>query len=141
MADREKTQTVHIPGTTGRQPGGTNMDGLSTQVLSDSSNTKVGLLTVMDGAGQGETRPVYSGTNQIGRSTDNRIPLDFGDTTISRIQHAVIAYEASSRAFRIFDGGKANPVHVNGEKLANDRALANGDTIKVGMTTLKFTVA
>lgn len=139
MADRDKTQTVHIPSLTGGG-GGANMDGVSTQVLTDGSNAKVGLLTVIEGAGKGETRVVYSGTNQVGRSTDNRIALDFGDTTISRIQHAVIVYDAARQAFRIFDGGKQNPIHVNGEQLSGDRALASGDTIRIGMTTLRLTV-
>ncbi len=140
MADREKTQTVHIPTTSVRQPDGSNMDSLSTQVLSDSTNTKVAMLTVIDGAGKGETRAVFSGTNQVGRSTDNRVALDFGDTTISRIQHAVIAFDATTRTFQIFDGGKANPVHVNGDRLSGDRKIVDGDTIKVGMTTLRFKV-
>lgn len=140
MADRDKTQTVHIPANPGASVprGGTNLDGVSTQVLMDSSNLKVGLLTVIEGAGKGETRSIFTGTNQLGRSTDNRIALDFGDTTISRIQHAVIAYDGAKKAFRIFDGGKQNPVLINGERLASERALNDGDTIKIGMTTLRF---
>jgi pSer/pThr/pTyr-binding forkhead associated (FHA) protein len=141
MTDRDKTQTVHIPSPSSQKSsGGANMDGVSTQVLTDKSNLQVGVLTVVEGAGLGATRPVYSGTNQIGRSTDNRIALDFGDTTISRIQHAVIVFDAGKRAFQIYDGGKQNPIHVNGERLNGDRAIANGDTIKIGMTTLRFNI-
>ncbi len=140
MADRDKTQTVHIPVSTPLRPDGANLDGVSTQVLSDNSNLKVGLLTVIEGAGQGETRPVFSGTNQLGRSSDNRIALDFGDTTISRLQHAVIVYDGQRRELRIFDGGKQNPIHVNGERLAGERVLGNGDTVKIGMTTMRLTV-
>ena len=91
MADRDKTQTIHIPSTSGPSSGGADLDGVSTQVLSDTSNITVGSLTVIEGAGKGETRPVFSGTNQLGRSSDNRIALDFGDTTISRLQHAIIS--------------------------------------------------
>lgn len=139
MADNEKTQTVHIPGA--KSGGGANLDGLSTQVLLDKSNTPVGLLTVIEGEGKGQSRPVFSGANQVGRSADNRIPLDFGDKTISRTQHAVIEYDASRRMFRIYDGGKANPIHVNGERLQSERPLQNGDQIKIGLTTLRFTVS
>ena len=139
MADRDKTQTVHIPASS-TIPRDSNLDNVSTQVLSDTSNLKVGLLTVVDGAGKGQTRAVFTGTNQLGRSPDNRIPLDFGDATISRLQHAVIAYDSANRAFRIFDGGKQNPIHVNDERLTGDRAIGNGDTIKIGLTTLRLTV-
>ena len=88
--------------------------------------------------GKGEERPVFTGTNQLGRSADNRIALDFGDNTISRQQHAVISFDSGSREFRIYDGGKQNPVHVNGERLSGDRPLSDGDTIKIGLTTLHF---
>ncbi len=137
MNDRERTRTISIPGA--QEPRReANMDGLATQVITDKSNLKVASLKVVDGPGKGQERPVFSGTNQVGRSADNRIPLDFGDNTISRQQHAVIAYDASNGEFRIFDGGKQNPVQVNGERLSGDRQLSDGDTIKIGLTTLRF---
>ena len=137
MNDRERTRTITIPGA--EPPGqGANMDSLPTQVITDTSNIKVAVLKVVDGPGKGQERPVFSGTNQVGRSADNRIPLDFGDNTISRQQHAVISFDGSTEEFRIFDGGKQNPVHVNGERLSGDRALNDGDTIKIGLTTLRF---
>jgi pSer/pThr/pTyr-binding forkhead associated (FHA) protein len=137
MTDRERTRTLNIPGAEEPRQGA-NMDNLPTQVITDSSNIKVGILKVVDGPGKGQERPVFSGTNQVGRSADNRIPLDFGDNTISRQQHAVISYDSGSGEFRIFDGGKQNPVHVNGERLSGDRPLFDGDTIKIGLTTLRF---
>lgn len=140
MADRDKTQTVHIPSIPSGGKGGANMDGISTQVLSDASNIRVGLLTVIEGNGKGESRPIFTGTNQVGRSTENRISLDFGDTTISRLQHAVIVYDSAQKAFRIYDGGKQNPIHVNGERLGGDRGIVHGDVIRIGLTTLKLTV-
>ena len=140
MTDREKTTTVHLPS---KQAGGNapaNMDSVSTQVLIDKSNIQVGVLTVIEGNGRGEKRAVYTGTNQVGRSSDNRIALDFGDTTISRVQHAVIVFDAGKRKFQIFDGGKQNPILVNGERLVGDQFMADGDTIRIGMTTLRFNV-
>ncbi len=137
MSDRERTRTLNIPGVDEKRQGA-NMDNLPTQVLVDSSNVKVALLKVVDGPGKGEERPVFTGTNQLGRSADNRIALDFGDNTISRQQHAVISFDSGSREFRIYDGGKQNPVHVNGERLSGDRPLSDGDTIKIGLTTLRF---
>lgn len=139
MADRERTRTINIPGLDD-SPRGANMDALSTQVITDKSNIKVAGLKVVDGPGKGQERPVFSGTNQVGRSAENRIPLDFGDNTISRQQHAVISFDSGSQEFRIFDGGKQNPVFVNGERLSGDRALNDGDTVKIGLTTLRFAV-
>ena len=139
MNDRDRTRTIHIPGVDEPRQGA-NMDGLPTQVITDRSNAKVATLRIVDGPGKGQERPVFSGTNQVGRSADNRIPLDFGDNTISRQQHAVISFDSGSEEFRIFDGGKQNPVHVNGERLSGDRPLNDGDTIKIGLTTLRFAV-
>ena len=68
-------------------------------------------------------------------------PCSVTDATISRLQHAVIVYDSGTRAVRIFDGGKQNPIHVNGERLSGDRPVNHGDTIKIGLTTLRFTVA
>jgi len=137
MSDRERTRTLNIPGAEEPRKSA-NMDNLPTQVIMDATNLKVATLRVVDGPGKGQERPVFSGTNQVGRSADNRIPLDFGDNTISRQQHAVISYDTGLNEFRIFDGGKQNPVHVNGERLSGDRSLNDGDTIKVGLTTLRF---
>lgn len=137
MADRERTRTISIPGADEPRRGA-DMDNLPTQVITDTSNIKVASLKVVDGPGKGQERSVFSGTNQVGRSADNRIPLDFGDNTISRQQHAVISYDAGSEEFRIYDGGKQNPVHVNGERLSGDRPLHDGDTIKIGLTMLRF---
>ncbi|MBS0242190.1 MAG: FHA domain-containing protein [Proteobacteria bacterium] len=135
--EHDRGRTVVLPGDAEPRQGA-NLDNLSTQVITDKSSLKVAVLKVVAGPGKGEERPVFSGTNQVGRSADNRIPLDFGDNTISRQQHAVISYDASSGEFRIFDGGKQNPVHVNGERLSGDRPLSDGDTIKIGLTTLRF---
>lgn len=140
MANSDKTQTLHIPGSGGGS-GSANLDNISTQVVSDDSNRPVGLLTVIEGVGKGQARPVYSGTNQVGRSADNRIALDFGDKTISRSQHAIVAYDATTRVFSLHDGGKQNPILVNGDRLEGDRQIRNGDTIKIGMTTLRFTTS
>ena len=137
MNDRERTRTLNIPGLD-EQRQGANMDNLPTQVILDATNIKVAILKVVDGPGKGEERPIFSGTNQVGRSAENRIPLDFGDNTISRQQHAVISYDAGPNEFRIYDGGKQNPVQVNGERLSGDRPLFDGDTIKIGLTTMRF---
>ena len=122
MNDRERTRTIQVPGAD--EPARRRQYGQSARHRSSPTprTSRSAILKVVDGPGKGQERPVFSGTNQVGRSADNRIPLDFGDNTISRQQHAVIAYDACDGEFRIFDGGKQNPVHVNGERLSGDRA-------------------
>lgn len=138
--DRDRTQTVNLPGGLS-DPRAANLDDISTQVLTDKSNRVVGHLVVTEGQGAGQVRAIYSGTNQMGRSAENRVPLDFGDNTISRTQHAIIACDAPRKIFTILDGGKRNPITVNGQKLEGERRIYHGDLIKIGMTTLRFTIA
>jgi hypothetical protein len=142
MTERDKTHTVHVSGPAeADKRDAANMDELSTQVLMDTSGQSVGLLTVTDGPGTGQTRSIFSGTNQVGRSTDNRVALNFGDTSISRLQHAVIAYDQTTRVFRIFDGGKQNPISINGKTLVGDQRLGDGDIVTIGLTTMRFNLA
>ncbi|PWG74878.1 FHA domain-containing protein, partial [Enterococcus hirae] len=43
----------------------------------------VGWRVIVGGPGIGSYRPVFEGNNTIGRGAANRIPIDFGDDTIS----------------------------------------------------------
>lgn len=142
MKDHDKSQTVHIPSqsTGADQRRGANLDDIDTQLIMDKSGSEVGRLTIVEGPGTGNVRSVFSGTNQVGRYPENKIALDFGDNAISRHQHAVITYSRGDRIFRILDGGKPNPVLVNGAKVVSDQELKNGDLLRIGMTTLRFNV-
>ena len=53
----------------------------------------VGFLIVVGGPGIGSYRPIYEGNNTVGRSRENRIPLDFGDDAISN--EALWAYRTN----------------------------------------------
>ena len=68
----------------------------------------------------------------------NRVALDFGDDTISRIDHAIIVCDDRSLNFRIYDGGKLNPIHVNSVLVTGERELAIGDVIELGSTLLRL---
>ena len=81
-------------------------------------------------------RPVFAGTNSVGRETTNRIVLDFGDDTISRKQHAVIVVDPKTGTMDIRDGGKINPIVVNGKVITSQAPIKVGDTIELGTTTL-----
>jgi hypothetical protein len=59
----------------------------------------VGWLVVVGGPGLGAYRPIYEGNNAVGRGSDQRIPIDFGDNTISSTEQAYIRYDSMDRSF------------------------------------------
>jgi pSer/pThr/pTyr-binding forkhead associated (FHA) protein len=111
-------------------------DDLPTYFITAKSQEPVAKLVVVGGPGAGNARPVFAGTNSIGREASNRIPLDFGDDTISRKQHAVIVVDPATGDMDIRDGGKVNPIIVNGTVVTAKAELKIGDTVELGTTTL-----
>lgn len=138
MSDKDKSQTIHIPtkGMPGAPRRGANLDDVPTQVQLATAGAPVGKLTIVEGPGVGEVRQIYKGTNSVGRYADNIVALDFGDNAISRHQHAVI--ECNDGTVRILDGGKANPIEVNGVRVSAEQALRAGDVVGIGVTKLRF---
>ncbi|MBT9292021.1 FHA domain-containing protein [Prosthecodimorpha staleyi] len=115
-----------------------DLDAVETQLVMRRSNNPMARLVVIDGHGLGNAKPIYPGTNSIGRDRKNRVALDFGDDTISRIDHAIIVCDDRSLNFRIYDGGKLNPVHVNSVLVTGERELSIGDVIELGSTLLRL---
>lgn len=115
-----------------------DLDAVETQLVNKRSNNPIARLVVIDGHGLGNAKPIYPGTNSIGRDRKNRVALDFGDPTISRIDHAIIVCDDRNGTFRIYDGGKLNPVHVNSVMVTGERDLAIGDVIELGSTLLRL---
>ncbi|WP_037306628.1 FHA domain-containing protein [Ruegeria halocynthiae] len=98
----------------------------------------VGWLVVTSGPGRGACVTLTEGLMQIGRNDDQAIQLDFGDTGISRSNHAVIAYDPEDRKCYLGHGGKANLVRLNGKPVLSTIALASGDLIRISETSLRF---
>ncbi len=98
----------------------------------------VGWLVVVDGPGRGHSFTLTAGLSTIGRSACQTMPLDFGDASISRENHASIAYDAEDHRVLIGHGGKSNIVRLNDDPLVSTEALSDGDLIRVGKTTLLF---
>lgn len=138
MNDKEKSQTIHIPtkGTSGAPRAGANLDDVATQVQLANAGPPIGRLTIIEGPGLGTVRTIYKGTNSVGRYTDNIVALDFGDNAISRHQHAVI--DCNDREVRILDGGKPNPIEVNGSRVTKEQSLRSGDLVQIGITKLRY---
>ncbi len=99
----------------------------------------VGWLVVTAGPGRGAAVTLTEGLMQIGRNDDQAIQLDFGDTGISRSNHAVIAYDPEDRKCYLGHGGKANLVRLNGKPVLSTIALSSGDLIRISETSIRFT--
>ena len=99
----------------------------------------VGWVVVTDGPGRGESFTLVAGMSQIGRGEDQAIQLDFGDSAISRTNHAAIVYDAENHSFLLGHGGKSNVVRLNDTPVISNEAIKDGDVIRIGETTLRFT--
>ncbi len=99
----------------------------------------VGWLVVLDGPGKGNHRGIYNGSNTIGRSSSQRISINFGDDTISSEQQAFLVYDAKKRQFQLVPNlGRPNLVHLNDSALLSNAELKSHDKITMGRTTLLF---
>lgn len=98
----------------------------------------VGWLVITDGPGRGAAFPLFNGVSQIGRGEGQTIRLDFGDNTISRENHAAVAYDPEQNSFFIGHGGKANLVRCNNMPVLSTQTLSPGDKLRIGETSLMF---
>lgn len=108
--------------------------------VAPSSRAKfpVGWVLVTEGEGRGECFSLEAGMSQIGRAEDQAIQLDFGDNSISRVNHAAIVYDTETHSFILGHGGKKNIVRLNGKPVISNETLTTADEIKIGETTLRF---
>ncbi len=97
-----------------------------------------GWVVIIKGPGRGTAIAIGAGVSQIGRGDDQAIQLDFGDNSISRNNHAAIAFDDEERKFYLGHGGKANIVRLNGKPVLSTEPLSDGDLIRIGETTMTF---
>ncbi len=90
------------------------------------------VLVVKEGAARGEVLAVREGGMGIGRSPDNDVVIDHVDA--SRF-HARLLYDNGSLWIR--DVGSRNGVFVNGDRLADHRALKVGDVVRIADTSFE----
>ena len=99
----------------------------------------VGWLVVVGGPGIGQYRPIFEGNNTVGRSDQNRIPVDFSDDAISSEEQAYVRYDSSERNFLFVPNlAKTNVVSVNDKKPTGAVVLSAMDVITMGRTQLVF---
>ena len=98
----------------------------------------VGWLVVVEGPGVGHSFSIFTGASMIGRGEDQVIRLDFGDNSISRNNHAAVAYDQEQNKFYIGHGGKSNIIRRNARPVLSTEELNHADLIRIGETTLRF---
>ena len=98
----------------------------------------IGWLVVTQGPGRGKFFALQNLVSAIGRGEDQTVTLNFGDDTISRNNHAAVAYDDQMNACFLGYGGKANLVRLNGRPVRSTEQLNHGDVIRVGETDLRF---
>lgn len=103
----------------------------------------VGWVVVIDGPGQGISLPLGNGNNSLGRGSNQRVALDFGDANLSRDSHATITYDPRGRKFYLHSGGNStNLTYLEGAgttiPVLAPVVLENGQHLRLGNTTLKF---
>jgi hypothetical protein len=104
-----------------------------------STDPVVGWLVVVGGPGLGAFRPVFEGNNTLGRSSSQRVPIDFGDEAISSEEQAYIRYDSSERSFLFVPNlAKTNVVQVNSKRPTSAVPLNAMDVIVMGRTQLVF---
>jgi hypothetical protein len=98
----------------------------------------VGWMVVVAGPGRGTAFTLLTGVSQIGRGEGQAVRLDFGDNSISRENHAAVAYDPEQQAFFLGHGGKTNLVRLDGMPVLSTEPLNSGALIRIGETTLRF---
>lgn len=121
--------------------GGAGVDMFAAPDNTDTKSDEkfpVGWIVISQGPGRGASFSLFNGVSQIGRGDDQSVSLDFGDNSISRSNHAAIAYDNEQCAFHLGHGGKANLVRLNNKPVLSTEELSTGDLIRIGETTLRF---
>lgn len=98
----------------------------------------VGWVVIVEGPGQGASITLGYGMNSIGRAPSERICLDFGDTQISRTNHAALTYDPRGKKYFVAHGGGKNLTYLADEPVLMPVELKGGEEIMIGDTKLRF---
>lgn len=98
----------------------------------------VGWVVIVEGPGQGASITLGYGMNSIGRAPSERISLDFGDSQISRTNHAALTYDPRGKKYFVAHGGGKNLTYLADEPVLMPVELKGGEEIMIGDTTLRF---
>ena len=93
-------------------------------------------IIIMSGPKKGDYYPLGQRTNVIGR--DEALLIQILDEHVSR-KHLQIHFDKDKGQYLALDMKSKHGVFINGGKINNETALADGDQIYIGQTDLLFT--
>lgn len=96
-----------------------------------------GWLVCIDGPEKGRDYRLHEEYNYIGRSTKMDVCIA-GDPTVSRENHAIIAYDTQERMFFFAPSSGASIVRHNGKAVLSNVELKYGDRLQMGKGTFLF---
>ena len=121
-----------------RQDGAPDIGPETTGAGDPMEDPVVGWLVVVAGPGQGRVCRLGEGINKLGRGTNSRVRLDFGDERVSRENHAVVTYDPRNRTFYVQHGEGMNLTYLGDAPVLSPTPLEAMQEIGIGGTTLRF---
>lgn len=97
----------------------------------------VGWLVCIDGEEKGKDFHLWAKINTIGRSESMDVCLK-GDPTISKENHARLAYDPKHNNFRLIPGTSSNNIYLNDEPIYVPTKIEAYDVIEIGEVKLIF---
>ncbi len=97
----------------------------------------VGWLVCIEGPDKGKDFRIWAKNNTIGRSEKMDICIK-GDTTISRENHARLAYDAKHNNFHLIPAESTNNIYLNEEPIYIPTKLGEYDVIEFGDSKFVF---
>jgi pSer/pThr/pTyr-binding forkhead associated (FHA) protein len=94
-------------------------------------------IVVMAGPNEGKTF-LLQASRLVSIGRDDQCNIQLVDNQVSR-RHLQIRFDADEDQHYAVDMRSANGVFVNGERVTEDRPLADGDIIVVGQSELRYT--
>lgn len=113
--------------------------GKTVGVFQKSMNLEpvVGWLVCIEGPDKGKDFRIWAKNNTIGRSEKMDICIK-GDTTISRENHARIAYDSKHNNFHLIPAESTNNIYLNDEPIYIPTKLGEYDLIEFGDSRFLF---
>lgn len=105
---------------------------------SDNETYVCGWFVIIDGPGKGKSLTIGAGQSAISRSPSERIPVNFGDSSITSKQQLLVLFDDETRDFYVAPGNGSSLNRLNGQIIGSQMQVKSGDVVKVGATTLRF---
>ena len=97
----------------------------------------VGWLVCIEGSDKGKDFHLYARINSIGRSSESDVCIK-GDATISRENHARLAYDPRHNSYQLIPGDSTNNIYLNDIPVYAPAVLAAYDVVELGQSKFVF---